>query len=955
METCYSLTTEDLRNALLRHVKLPDIESTVLRSMKLPSPDRTASTPLFALRRTAPELSEMVARWMQGSYPAETRKGKLRNVFNAPYCPSGLDAAAYLKSLTKKIKPCLIAVDACPLEIGAALHYACSLYYGLQVPARVGLAGQKSNLEEITFQAGDFLPEITLFCFQNKIPLVPLSTPARFVPSEHQFTYHRLLNEACNHFILEKHVGAKIDVMEKTAANLMQHVFSVGFHLAMEREDIMDQSCYIASRLFDLVEFLSALKYKKGPVLTLYKMKNALDFPSLVKTFWGNPSVIDELYSPLQSQPHESYELQAIQSSEEAGARRPAPKLAAKIGIAVQKFLAARQNEPLGLDEVDEISSSVAGALRNHALIERPPGVRGTLATREIAQGYGLLRGVITRQALAQAACIALRHRTGLRQGEDATIEEIFKDIFSKFIFGIPLQQPETETARQQRRPLTPEEISKALMGLSDAAFRRLSPDEGLPLDDPAFAEAAMNHPLVQQALKDAMEKGLLKDMLQGYQELLNEIEDRDYLDLLDSAHMTLSREGQKKLKQSLEEALARGEISPEDFADILNNAGAMPALPGLDGDKIFLPPQAETEMIAELMDFQHEGKSSSTSLEDLYVHYTLNEKKGVKVSPEKVDYEKLKILIHQMEKKGILKMSGEKKRFSLSHSSLERLLEGLIRRQESQVLERRAFRREHETDKTEIRRYKRGDLFNDLSIRHTLRRIIRKGKSIEDINYTDLRSFEKKPSNQLDIAICVDISASMKENAKLRYAKMAVAELGKAAITKNDRVGIVAFSNLGQVVVPLTDKITPLLEATMTLSAEQYTNIGNGLLCARRMLLKNKDSNPKYIILITDGQPNAALSDEGAGLSYHSQVAEFSRQTSMETKQAMGTRHALSEALKTSRRHIKISVIFISPAKDEDAQSEKTAREIARIGAGRFHKVKAIERLPLEALAAVG
>jgi hypothetical protein len=67
-----------------------------------------------------------------------------------------------------------------------------------------------------------------------------------------------------------------------------------------------------------------------------------------------------------------------------------------------------------------------------------------------------------------------------------------------------------------------------------------------------------------------------------------------------------------------------------------------------------------------------------------------------------------------------------------------------------------------------------------------------------------------------------------------------------------------------------------------------------------------------------------------------------------------MGTHHALLEAGKTSRENIKISVIYISPEDEKDENSEKTAREIARIGSGRFHKVKAIERLPLEALAAV-
>ena len=459
---------------------------------------------------------------------------------------------------------------------------------------------------------------------------------------------------------------------------------------------------------------------------------------------------------------------------------------------------------------------------------------------------------------------------------------------------------------------------------------------------------------MVQQALKDAMEKGMLNNTQEDFQDMMNELEDMDLMDRIDSSQMTLTQEGQKKLEENLENRLSKDEITPEQMAEALKNSQSMPSPSGAGGEKIRLPMNAETEFMAEMMDYQHQSKSESSTLEDLYINYALSEKKGIKLSDKKLDYEKLKVMIHDMEKKGLVNISAENKRFTLSHLCLSRLLDGLIRRQESQVLERRAFKQEHEIDKAESRRYRRGDAFKTLSLRHTLRRVIRKGKTFEDINYTDLRSFEKKPLNQLDIAVCVDISASMKEKAKLRYAKMAVAELAKTAIEKQDRMGIVAFSNLGEVVVPLTDKITPLFEATMTLRADQFTNIGNGLTCARKMLLKDKNSNPKYIILITDGEPNAALSDDFDNAGYHQRVADFSKSTTMETKVLMGTHHALLEAGKTSRENIKISVIYISPEDEKDENSEKTAREIARIGSGRFHKVNAIERLPLEALAAV-
>ena len=566
----------------------------------------------------------------------------------------------------------------------------------------------------------------------------------------------------------------------------------------------------------------------------------------------------------------------------------------------------------------------------------------------------GSFAAPLPRETLTKAAFVALPHRIRLAQGDDICMESLLKSILSRAVYGIPLFPEDEEREPEKRRPMTPEEMARALQGLTDAAFRQLGPEEALPANDPAFGSEAMKHPLVQQALKEAMEKGLLNDSFNDYKDLLGELEDRGLLEMADAARMTLSQQGRDALEESLQESFRRGELTAEELAEALKNSRGMPPPPGLGGDKTMLSPQAETELIAEMMDFQHQGRSESTSLEDLYVHYTVGEKKGLEIDKEKVDYDRLKIMVHELEKSGALRVTGEKKRFTLSHLSLEKLLKGLIQRQKGQVLEKRAFKKEHEVDKTDVRRYQRGDVFKNVSIRHTLRRVLRKGKAFDDINYTDLRAFEKKPSNQLDIAVCVDISASMKEGGKLRYAKMAVAELAKAAIDKGDRMGIIAFSNLGEVVVPLTAKLQPLMEATMTLRSEQYTNIGNGLRVARQMLQKDRNSNAKFIILITDGEPNAALSEDSRGDGYYARVAEFSRETSMEAKRAMGAQHALLEAARTRRKHMKVAVVYICPEDKVDPESERVAREIARRGGGKFHRVRALERLPLEALETV-
>ena len=947
-----AITQEDLRSALQRGVRLPEVERALLEALKAPGPDETAKTPLFSLRRLNPELESFVSQWMQGTYSeAVSKTAAAKNIVFVPYPSRGINVKPYLTSFIKKLKPRVIAIDVSPITAGAALHYAFSLLYALNIPARVGLCEGDTCYEEIFFQPGDFLPELAALCFRSKIPVVPLLSRSRLVPSQYQKLYSDLLETANRRFADEVRPRDAVQSLEKKAAGLMNAAFNAGPDLYLERENAINESCYAASRLLDLCRYSGLQKDRQASVLALYALPHALDFPALVKTFLDKKALYSEIYKFSEPQPDGVLRMAPLDVCDRAGSKQIAGGLAAEMEAQLDRLLKKRLQEKITLEDIDELASAIAEATRQHPFIGRAGGVRGTLATREIAQAYQLLGGSVSRMTLAKAAFVALCHRNQVKPGEDISIEEILKGIICRVVYGIPLYPEDRERVPGVAKPLTPEEVAKALMGLSDAAFRNLGPGEALPLDDPSFAEEAMQHPLVQQALKDALEKGLLNNMQQNYRDLLKELEERDYLDLMNSSGMTLSEQGQKTLRKSLEEALAIGEITPEDLARYLNNAKAMPRPPGAKGEKMSVPPQALGEMLAELMDFQHQGRSQSSSLEDLYVHYTLSEKKGLDVSQQKIDYEKLKILIHDLEKKGMLKLGEGGKRFSLSSLSLGKLLEKLIKRQQSQALEKRAFRPEMEIDKSDVRRFRSGDVFRHISVRHSLRRIMRKGKPLEDINRSDLRSFEKKPTQQLDIAICVDVSASMKDHAKLRYAKMAIAELARAALAKHDRVGIVAFSNLGQVVVPLTDKMIPILEAAMTMKAEQYTNIGNGLICARRMLLKEKNSNPKYILLITDGQPNAAVLEDQDSASSSRRVVSYSREMSMERKEMIGTQHALNEAGKTSRKDIKISVVFIS---EGEGQGEGIAREIARIGHGKFHKVLAVERLPLEALATV-
>jgi len=233
---------------------------------------------------------------------------------------------------------------------------------------------------------------------------------------------------------------------------------------------------------------------------------------------------------------------------------------------------------------------------------------------------------------------------------------------------------------------------------------------------------------------------------------------------------------------------------------------------------------------------------------------------------------------------------------------------------------------------KYEIRRYNTGDIFRDISVRHTLREITRQKRDLSSVNRNDFRVFMKQRRKlQSDIVLCLDISGSMGFRNKLVYARLAASGLAKAALENGDRVGIAAFNNVGQTVIPLTDKDEDaILNYIARLSARANTNIGDGIKCSSELLFHNQSRNQKYIVLITDGQPTAiseGVFDQLKGLK-GSDLTEES---------------AILETKKASARGIKVSVIHIT---GEHERNNNFVKNIARIGKGKVLHMSSPEDL---------
>ena len=157
MQPSIELTTFDLQRALARGVRLKELEAQLLQRMKLPAVSRTAAGPLFLLQQTGPGLAELVQQWMSATWlPPQKAPPKKNPCIMAPASPRGMDVPAYIKRLCGAALPAVIAVDAAPAEVGAALHYACSLHYGLAVPVRIAHLHKNNADQETGISPGRF-------------------------------------------------------------------------------------------------------------------------------------------------------------------------------------------------------------------------------------------------------------------------------------------------------------------------------------------------------------------------------------------------------------------------------------------------------------------------------------------------------------------------------------------------------------------------------------------------------------------------------------------------------------------------------------------------------------------------------------------------------------------------------------------------------------------------------
>lgn len=962
-----SITIDDIRRALLKRGDVSILQGILKKSLKNPPLKDLETSPAALIKPLNPGLAEVVDGWIDGKTVPKRKARPRVKLTVRPLISYGRNVGRFIEETIETCQPDVVLLDTPPVTgLGAGNFFAFSLNNVLGLPLQVKtISPEETVLDRSTFFSGGLEESTIIKCYLERIPLIPIGMPARKIPSRTEQAFQQFLGEIYEDYdrILDK--PSPEEEIEDLANQLLTQMGRSGSSLLNEeREYIIDDCCYLASRVAELCTLL-----KQGSrVLILVELHHFGDLDPLISTLSAGKIFWEEFYQPPLGIRRPFYyraSEETVESLwEEVQARGPETTLCQRtVSRGLNKWITAITQEPLTLPVADQLITHILDGTRHHPEIEQGASVRGALALREVAQGYAYLGKRLNRSSLFNASMVALPHRIRMNPGSEKEPAGVIKEITQEILYGLRFQPQEDLQGKGKPLPLTREKLKQALEGLTDVALKRGMQEEmTFSPQDWSLAQEIMNHPLVQEALRNASYPA---DNQEALGQLLEDLEKGGMLQHLTPDQYGITEKGKQDLMDRLKEMLDRGEISPETLEEMIHQLQNLPTTPsGIFKD---IPQEKMSQFLAELMDAQHQGRSTNTSLEDIYVHYTLGEKKGVKTDSEKLDYQKLQIMIHQLEEQGLITVTGTRtKQYTLTSRALSRLLDDLIPKSSSSSLTKHAFKKQHEIEKADVRRYKVGDVYRDISMRHTLKQMIKNGKTLKDIGRREFRSFNKKPTAQLDIALCVDVSASMKEQSKLRYAKLALAGLAKAAVEKGDRVGIVAFSNVGNVVTPLTDDYRAIMGSVIQLRADQYTNIGNGLLRARTMLLNDNSGNKKHIILITDGQPNAALAGalKGEDTTGNTEVKlgpQISRGEGRgeglitsykgkdwKAKEQLGTKHAIMEARKTRDKDIKISVLLIT---HQDELGEWTANKIAQIGRGKYHCVKTVEDMPLDAL----
>lgn len=586
--------------------------------------------------------------------------------------------------------------------------------------------------------------------------------------------------------------------------------------------------------------------------------------------------------------------------------------------------------------------------LRKHPDIGRGAGITALISFVDILAALKTLEGHISSRSVVTAALTAFPHR--IRARTLASTDQAVKEVLYQMLVesGITVDQltldllgmsiPKTDIPDKETVPEGHNLVVESENG--QTALLSVDPEEMLHLFEeqkeggptPSILEVLLG--LLAGKSDEGHPGGggfirVTPEFLERLQQL--GILDKDnrldmYMVKLDSADPTKLLEIRRLFEEHLDQLLKIGGeqafermLSKEDSQSLLQELDKLLQLQAHSGRRedlatAFLFQRDNfpiiNHILQEWLKRRHGGESSNEWLERIALREELRNLLEILKAGGQLE-----------EKEGELRLTKESYRL---------ILEKVLPEIEAFVMLRLKPRlgQGEEEDVVDVRRYRVGDRYRDISTRATLRHLIRHSRS--EPSREDFVVNQKEPRKSLDIIFVVDSSMSMGSDGKLDEAKKAVIGLSLAAAMRGDRVGVVAFSDGAEEVIGLTEDVEGSVEKVLGLRPLESTNIEEALHLSGKIFLRDRSPNQKHIILVTDGEPTSYTLKgkendvEASKYGYYSPT--FSRMT------------ALREAKALRSRGITISTICITRY---DFGERRFCDKLSKVGNGRTYTVR--------------
>ncbi|MDY6973492.1 MAG: hypothetical protein SV775_14375, partial [Thermodesulfobacteriota bacterium] len=639
--------------------------------------------------------------------------------------PYGRNVSKYLERILDEVKPDIVAIDTSSLGLSSEMLYAFGMPCALGLPMYGEImtrdGGESYGVE--TFYPGSVNQTAVVKCWLSKIPLIPVGMPSISGPSQGLLVGEDYPARNKRKAKLAGAYRALDEALEKTTC-LEQGIETTDrIRASMSNtidgditEKLIEEIKYIASRLLETGSIISGLK-RKTRLFAVVDFQHYVILQELIDALIKG--ITDEIFLPARRDlPAGSMAMIGRHSSElidYAQGRIPETTSAQDLFRSELEIISNTQtNEQPVEDEVDELVTAITGRTRNHPDIVHGPSVRGTIAFKEVAQGFEEIKGGLTRRSIEKAALITLPPRIETRKGGQQSTTSIVADIVKEVLYGIRFSNPKpVEALPDKMHSLSSEDVIKGLEELETAGFSR------------------------GQAQKDGQETkvAVVHDMDHQH----NQAEYRKP-DRFSEEQQSAIRQAIDRFLEELERKLARGEITENEYKREKDRFRKM--LKAVSGPQSRMSGTGLAETLMEFMDAQDKQWEKAIKFDQMYTYYhakPLVERKALS-SPKK-DFYGLRVLIDDLEEQGVLRAMTPGKGFTLTAKALDALLEDIVpkggRGKELRGMIDHGKERVSERNQG-TRRYSLGDTFKDISVRHTLREIARQKKDLSNVRRRD-------------------------------------------------------------------------------------------------------------------------------------------------------------------------------------------------------------------------